>query len=408
MTLLQNIKISDYQYSLPDEQIAKYPLTPRDASKLLIYNKGSIIDEQFVNIHQYIPAQSLLVYNNTRVIHARLLFQKTTGAQIEIFCLEPDEPKDHQLAFATQNKVRWNCMVGNMKKWKTGKLTRQFEIKGQSTTLQAELIRKSDKLQTIEFTWNSQLTFSQIIEIIGVIPIPPYLNRDSQESDKSVYQTVYAKHEGSVAAPTAGLHFTDRVLSLLNDKKISTNEVTLHVGAGTFQPVKTNDVADHEMHAEWIAVEKSTINSLIQHHNNITAVGTTTVRTLESLYWIGKQIFTNPKLNPHTLAVQQWEPYETTNAPSTLDALHAILNYLSAHNLNTIHFFTRIIIVPTYQFKIVNRIITNFHQPSSTLLLLVSAFIGASWKLVYQHALANNYRFLSYGDSSLLIPQETP
>lgn len=407
MTLQQNIKISDYQYSLPDKQIAKYPLTPRDASKLLIYNKGTIIDEQFVNIHQYIPAQSLLVYNNTRVIHARLLFQKTTGAQIEIFCLEPDEPKDHQLAFATQNKVRWNCMVGNMKKWKTGKLTRHFEIKGQNTTLQAELIRKSDKLQTIEFKWNSQLTFSQIIEIIGVIPIPPYLNRASEESDKSVYQTVYAKHEGSVAAPTAGLHFTDRVLSLLNDKNISTDEVTLHVGAGTFQPVKTNDVADHEMHAEWIAVEKSTINTLIQHNNNITAVGTTTVRTLESLYWIGKQIFANPKLNPHTLEVQQWEPYETTKTPSTLDALHAIINYLSVHNLNTIHFFTRIIIVPTYQFKIVNRIITNFHQPSSTLLLLVSAFIGASWKLVYQHALQNNYRFLSYGDSSLLIPQET-
>lgn len=403
MALKQNISIANYNYNLPEEKIARYPLTPRHNSKLLIYKGGKITDHTFRDIPQFLPNNSLLVYNNTRVIHARLHFRKATGAKIEIFCLEPINPNDHQLSFQQTKRVTWKCMVGGLKKWKSEVLHKEIQIDGQAVDFRAEIVDRNPDNLLISFNWNSGTTFSKIIENTGIIPIPPYLNRDSEETDKLVYQTVYAKHEGSVAAPTAGLHFTKKVFDGLRSKNISECEVTLHVGAGTFQPVKTDNVAEHTMHAEWISISLSTIQTLLQHLGNITSVGTTTVRTLESLYWLGKKILKNPELKMDALMVDQWGPYNNLEDISATESLDALTRYMKKKQVSSLRFFTQIIIVPGYDFKLVNRIVTNFHQPTSTLLLLVSAFIGNDWKKVYQHALKNNYRFLSFGDSSLLM-----
>ncbi len=403
----QNLSISDYNYNLPDEKIAKYPVEPRDTSKLLVYKEETIIDERFKNIPAYLPENSLLVYNNTRVIHARLRFSKATGAKIEIFCLDPHDPTDYQISFATKNKVVWKCMVGNLKKWKGETLHREIIWDSTTLNLSAKHLGAEGKNQLIEFSWDGEATFSEIIEACGEIPIPPYLNRESEEKDKQVYQTIYARSEGSVAAPTAGLHFTEEVFSALKAKNIQQEAVTLHVGAGTFQPVKTDDVSNHEMHAEWVSVHQDSIKNLMNHLGNITAVGTTTVRTLESLYWVGVMLAQDPNLNSSDLKVEQWIPYDKNiEHISTKASLQAILSYLKREGTNSVRFFTRIIIVPGYTFRLVNRMVTNFHQPSSTLLLLVSAFIGDNWINIYEHALKNDYRFLSFGDSSLLFPKK--
>lgn len=403
MALKQNISMANYTYILPDEKIAKYPVSPRHTSKLLVYNNGQISDYIFRQVPDFIPQNALLVYNNTRVIHARLHFHKSTGAKIEIFCLEPISPNDHQINFQHNNEVTWKCMVGNLKKWKTEILEKPIKIGTETIILKAEIVDRNPENLCIRFSWNSGHTFSEIIENSGSIPIPPYLNRDSEEDDKLVYQTVYAKHEGSVAAPTAGLHFTPEVFEQLDAKNIEREEVTLHVGAGTFQPVKSDDVADHNMHAEWISISKKSIQKLLKHTGEITAVGTTTVRTLESLFWLGHKIYENPKIDPQNLMVEQWMPYQNKESLSLKESLETALKYMKNEKLEVLRFYTQIIIVPGYQFKVVDKIITNFHQPSSTLLLLVSAFIGEDWRKVYEHALQNNYRFLSFGDSSLLF-----
>lgn len=397
------IYIEDFNYPLPDERIAKFPLEKRDSSKLLVYKNGKIDEDIFSNIVNYLPENALLVYNNTRVIHARLRFYKETGARIEIFCLEPLNPADYTLSLSSTVQCIWKCMVGNLKKWKSGKLTKQVEIKGDSVELNAELIQSENNTHEILFSWNnSDIHFADILEQTGELPIPPYLNRETEESDNITYQTVYSKIEGSVAAPTAGLHFTPEVLGQLKNKNIETEEVTLHVGAGTFQPVKSDTIDQHQMHAEVIEVRKPVIENLINKLGNVIAVGTTSVRTLESLYYVGLQILDNQQTD--IFHISQWIPYETKSNVSVEESLHAIVDYMNKNNLESIHASTQIMIKPGYEFKIVNGIITNFHQPKSTLLLLVSAFVKGNWKAIYDYALSNDFRFLSYGDSSLLLP----
>jgi S-adenosylmethionine:tRNA ribosyltransferase-isomerase len=408
----QPIYIDEYDYSLPDERIAKFPLPNRDASKLLIYKNSTITESNFTNIADFLPANSLLLYNNTRVIQARLVFYKETGARIEVFCLEPLAPADYALSLGATSECNWKCMVGNLKKWKEGKLSKTVEIDGKSCIFNAELLATEDNTHTIHFSWdNDDIHFADILEKAGELPIPPYLHRKTEESDLTTYQTVYSKIKGSVAAPTAGLHFTPEVFESLKSKNIETEELTLHVGAGTFQPVKTRDIADHNMHTEVISVHRSTIEKLQQKLGNIVAVGTTSVRTLESLYYIGTLLQSHP--SGSTIAsgiggcfhVSQWQPYEDRVDISAYDALQSILDYLDANNLTTLHAETQIMIKPGYKFRIVNAMITNFHQPKSTLLLLVSAFVGGNWKEIYNYALENNFRFLSYGDSSLLFKE---
>ena len=404
------LKISDYNYNLPDERIAKFPVAERDHSKLLVYNKGNISEDHFYNICNYLPKGSLMVFNNTRVIRARMYFRKETGALIEIFLLEPYAPTDYEQMFQTRGKCQWLCLIGNKKKWKEGKLSQSLD----STVLTAEFLGTHSTSQIIEFAWNSDQSFAEIIDLAGELPIPPYLNRETEQSDLTTYQTVYSKIKGSVAAPTAGLHFTPTVLSNIDELGIERDEVTLHVGAGTFKPVKTEDVADHEMHAEHFAVKLSTIQNLIRHNAQAIAVGTTSVRTLESLYYIGAQLYKSAQTlcakeketDDLCLSVAQWEPYqEGANDIKPLDALKAIETYMLQHSLTTLQATTQIIITPAgYDYKIVKALVTNFHQPQSTLLLLVSALIGDDWHKVYDYALANDFRFLSYGDSSLLIP----
>lgn len=398
------ILIDDYDYALPDERIAKYPLKERDQSKLLVYRNGEISEDIFLNAVSHLPENALLVYNNTKVIHARLLFQKSTGAQIEIFCLEPLAPSDYVLSLSSTDGCTWKCMVGNLKKWKQGNLAKNISIDGQSLQITASLIESTGNTHQIRFEWDSShISFAEILDNAGELPIPPYLHRKTEESDKTTYQTIYSKIKGSVAAPTAGLHFTEQVLDSLKHKNIQTDELTLHVGAGTFQPVKAADIADHEMHAEVISVRKETIEKLLQHDGNVIAVGTTSVRTLESLYYIGVQIL-HDKVTPDKLIrVEQWEPYQQKTDISTEKALRAILNYLNNLQLTVIHAQTRIIIHPGYVFRVIRGMFTNFHQPRSTLLLLVSAFTGENWKKIYDYALSHNFRFLSYGDSSLLL-----
>lgn len=401
------IYIDEYDYPLPDERIAKYPLAKRDASKLLVYQNDTISTHCFADISRFLPENALLVYNNTRVIQARLEFFKTTGARIEIFCLEPKNPADYAQSLGSTQQCIWKCMVGNLKKWKESILTKELDCNGTKFSFNAELLESSGNTHTILFRWdNNDVHFADILEKAGELPIPPYLHRKTEESDLTTYQTVYSKIKGSVAAPTAGLHFTEEVFESLKPKNIQIAEVTLHVGAGTFQPVKTHNVAQHEMHTEVIEVQKETIEQLLANTGNIIAVGTTSVRTLESLYYIGVQLGDSSHRPQSLLHVSQWAPYENTFTLSTKEALQNISDYLNKNNQNALHAETQIMIKPGYQFRIVKGIITNFHQPKSTLLLLVSAFVKGDWKKIYDYALANDYRFLSYGDSSLLFTSE--
>ena len=397
----QNIRIEDYTYELPDSRIAKYPLEQRDQSQLLVYQKGNINKDIFTNIDSYIEPGTTCVFNNTKVIQARLQFYKETGARIEIFCLEPIEPSDYVLAFQQTEKIIWKCIVGNLKKWKDQDLKKIIRINSTEIELITSKKKSEGNTQIIEFSWNNpNYTFSEILENIGITPIPPYLNRESENIDKDRYQTVYSKLKGSVAAPTAGLHFTDHVLYKFRSKNINIEEVTLHVGAGTFTPVKSETIDEHEMHTEHFVVTKATIENLL-NSKKIVAIGTTSVRTIESLHWLGVKLKQNNKPESH---ISQWEAYELPEIDKK-ESLSAILDYMTQYNLEEFHASTQIMIFPGYTFKMVDIMITNFHQPKSTLLLLIAAFIGNDWKKVYDFALNNNFRFLSYGDSSILIPQ---
>ena len=392
------IYIADYNYPLPDERIAKYPLSERDHSKLLVYHDGKVSEDRFYNVGDYIAPGSLLIYNNTRVIQARLEFHKPTGARIEVFCLEPLTPHDYQLSLGSTSGCIWKCMVGNVKKWHD----EPIELKAGAFTLRAYKEQTLGNTFAIRFAWDEpHVSFAEILDAVGELPIPPYLNRKTEKSDLQTYQTVYSRIKGSVAAPTAGLHFTERVLADLRGRGIETDEVTLHVGAGTFLPVKTADANEHTMHSEIIAVPKSTIQHIIHNLGHIVAVGTTSMRTLESLYFIGVQL-KNKKSKIEDLHIDQFEPYEHDYSLSTGSALQAIVDYLNATGQETLHAETQIMIKPGYTFHVVDQLITNFHQPQSTLLLLVSAFVGGDWHTIYDYALAHDFRFLSYGDSSIL------
>ena len=411
----KEIHISEYSYVLPDERIAKFPMAERDHSKLLLYRHGEVGEDVFYNLPQYLPTGALMVMNNTKVIQARLHFRKVNargehlGALIEVFLLEPAQPADYEQMFQQTERCQWLCLVGNLKKWKEGALT----LEHGPLTIQA--VRKGEvgTSQLIEFQWTGGCSFAEVIDAIGELPIPPYLNRATQESDKTTYQTVYSKIKGSVAAPTAGLHFTQRVLQDVDARGIEREEVTLHVGAGTFKPVKSATIGEHPMHTEYIAVRRQTIERLIAHGGNAIAIGTTSVRTLESLYYMGLKVLANPDVAEEELHVSQWEPYESEKlkvkseewaAASAMDALQALLAWMDRHGLTVLHSSTQIIIAPGYDYKIVKMLVTNFHQPQSTLLLLVSAFVHGDWHRIYDYALAHDFRFLSYGDSSLLIP----
>ena len=404
----KHIRISEFNYPLPDERIAKFPLPVRDQSKLLLYRHGEVTEDIFTSLPDYLPANSLMIFNNTKVIQARLHFHKETGALIEVFCLEPIQPNDYALNFQQTEHAAWLCMIGNLKKWKEGALKREITVKGKPLTLTAERGACHGTSHWVDFRWNNpEITFADILEVFGELPIPPYLNRETQESDKETYQTVYSKIKGSVAAPTAGLHFTPRVLDALREKGVALEELTLHVGAVTFKPVKSEEIEGHEMHTEYISVNRSTLEKLVAHEGKAIAVGTTSVRTLESLYHIGVTLLHNPNATEEDLHVKQWQPYETaleTAATPAVDALQAIIAYLDRHHMETLHSSTQIIIAPGYEYRIVKAMVTNFHQPQSTLLLLVSAFLHGDWRKIYDYALAHDFRFLSYGDSSLLIP----
>ncbi len=427
MTDPRNIQIKDYNYPLTDDRIAKYPLAERDQSKLLIYDQGEISERHFFDLPSLLPEGALLVMNNTRVIQARLFFYKETGARVEILVLEPAAPAEYQENFAQRGQTAWYCMVGGLKKWKQGELKAEVEIQGSRIVITAERGEQHGTSHVVTFHWTGEWTWSEVLEAMGELPIPPYLNRKTEESDKRTYQTVYSKIEGSVAAPTAGLHFTQRVLDEIGKRGIECEEVTLHVGAGTFRPVKSEDIGGHDMHTEHIAVHRRTIEKLIEHGGHAIAVGTTSVRTLESLYWLGLKTLPQPipyrEGSGHQqtsqeidLHVSQWEPYETelyTPLPNSegsgeslsVGPLRALLSYMDREGLDVLHASTQIIIAPGYRYRIVDRMITNFHQPQSTLLLLVSAFIGDDWHRVYDYALSHEFRFLSYGDSSILIPR---
>lgn len=418
----KHIHISDFNYELSDERIAKFPLQQRDHSKLLIYQHGEVSDDVFLNLPNHLPQGALMVFNNTRVIQARLHFRKETGALIEVFLMEPALPADYEQMFQTTGKCSWLCMVGNLKKWKEGPLMRDFEIKGKALTLSATMDRNKTMEKSggtnywVDFEWdNPEVNFAEILEAVGELPIPPYLNRATQESDKTTYQTVYSKIKGSVAAPTAGLHFTDAVLHDLDQKGVVRDEVTLHVGAGTFKPVKSVEIEDHHMHTEYIVVHRHTFERLLQHDCSVIAVGTTSVRTLESLYYMGVKLAMNPQCTEEDLHVNQWEPYDLPHNEEGLvlvdgepvsveQSVRNLLDYLNRDGLEALHSSTQIIIAPGYVYKIVKMLVTNFHQPQSTLLLLVSAFLKGDWRKVYDYALSHDFRFLSYGDSSLLIP----
>ena len=403
----KHIQIKDFNYNLPDERIAKFPLAKRDNSKLLLYRHEEVTEDVFHNIAQYLPKGALMVFNNTKVIQARLHFRKETGALIEVFLLEPYMPADYEQMFQTTGHCSWLCMIGNLKKWKEGTLKRTFDVKGKEVTLVAERKEDVHKSYRVDFSWDaSDVSWAELLDAVGELPIPPYLNRETQESDKTTYQTVYSKIKGSVAAPTAGLHFTPEVLADIDRHGIDREELTLHVGAGTFKPVKSEEIQDHEMHTEYICVHRQTLEKLIRHEAKAIAVGTTSVRTLESLYYIGVKLEKTLDLSEEELHVCQWEPYENAVAkPITpIKAIENILAYLDKHGLSALHASTQIIIAPGYEYNIVKMLVTNFHQPQSTLLLLVSAFVHGDWRKIYDYALAHDFRFLSYGDSSLLIP----
>lgn len=410
----KEIHISDYNYELADERIAKFPMAKRDHSKLLIYNKGVVGEDVFYHLPNYLPSGALMVFNNTKVIQARLHFRKVnargehSGALIEIFLLEPADPADYEQMFQTRKCCLWLCLVGNQKKWKEGALTRAIDIKGETRNLKALRCGEVGTSQLIRFEWDGDASFAEMIDVIGELPIPPYLNRETQESDKATYQTVYSKIKGSVAAPTAGLHFTEHVLADIDAHGIEREELTLHVGAGTFRPVKSETIGEHPMHTEYIAVRRHTIERLIAHNGEAIAVGTTSVRTLESLYYMGLKVMANPDVTEEQLHVNQWEPYEQAVIGSeriaVKEVLRALLDWMDRHELTVLHSSTQIIIAPGYDYHIVKMLVTNFHQPQSTLLLLVSAFVKGDWRRIYDYALTHDFRFLSYGDSSLLIP----
>ncbi len=397
-----DINISDYDYDLPEDRIAQYPVSERDASKVLVFKNGNISQDTFSNIDAHLPTGSLLVFNNTRVIRARILFRKESGALIEILCLEPLLPSDYGLSFGSDDPVEWKCIVGNLKKWKTGIL--KTAIGDSGNNLYAEKLRSEGDVWRIKFSWdNNKLNFADVIESCGHIPLPPYINRGDEIEDLIRYQTVYSRIKGSVAAPTAGLHFTEAVFRKLRSAGINTAEITLHVGAGTFQPVKTENIYQHEMHTEHFFADRKTLKILIENIGKIIPVGTTSVRTLESLYWLGVKLLDKVKENHKKLALGQWEAYDLPQKISPRDSLTALLNHMQINHLDALQGSTGILIVPGYNFRLTNGIITNFHQPKSTLLLLISAYTGKRWKELYIFALENNFRFLSYGDSSLLL-----
>lgn len=417
----KHIHISDYNYDLPDSRIAKFPVSPRDTSKLLVYRHGEISDDIFYNLPKYLPQKSLMVFNNTKVIQARMHFRKETGALIEVFLMEPAAPTDYELMFQTRGECSWLCMVGNLKKWKEGSLVRTFDVAGSTINFKATMRRDIIDAKSggtnywVDFAWdNPQVSFAEILDAVGELPIPPYLNRETQDSDKTTYQTVYSKIKGSVAAPTAGLHFTDKVLAAIDAAGVRREELTLHVGAGTFKPVKSEEIDGHTMHTEYVCVRRDTLQTLLDYDCCAIAVGTTSVRTLESLYYMGVKLEANPDAAEEDLHVCQWEPYEKADGTpvdgNLIDgiipqkAISNIIAWLDKNNLKTLHSSTQIIIAPGYEYKIVKVLVTNFHQPQSTLLLLVSAFLKGDWRNVYDYALSHDFRFLSYGDSSILIP----
>lgn len=417
----KHIHISDYNYDLPDSRIAKFPVSPRDTSKLLVYRHGEISDDIFYNLPKYLPEKSLMVFNNTKVIQARMHFRKETGALIEVFLMEPAAPTDYELMFQTRGECSWLCMVGNLKKWKEGSLMRTFDVAGTTINFKATMRRDIIDAKSggtnywVDFAWdNPQVTFAEILDAVGELPIPPYLNRETQDSDKTTYQTVYSKIKGSVAAPTAGLHFTDKVLAAIDAAGVRREELTLHVGAGTFKPVKSEEIDGHTMHTEYVCVRRDTLQTLLDYDCCAIAVGTTSVRTLESLYYMGVKLEANPDAAEEDLHVCQWEPYEKADGTpvggnlvdgiTPQKAISNIIAWLDKYNLKTLHSSTQIIIAPGYEYKIVKVLVTNFHQPQSTLLLLVSAFLKGDWHNVYDYALSHDFRFLSYGDSSILIP----
>ena len=396
------IKIQDFAYNLPQERIAKYPLECRDASKLLIYNNGMIEENFFFTLSSHIPQNSLMVFNNTKVVPARLFFKKETGALIEIFCLEPIMPEEYVTMFEVTDRCRWKCIVGNVKRWKNDTLSLYNPLEDEAIKemgLCADLIERQGEASIVEFSWSNGAPFSKVLELCGSVPIPPYLNRDTEDIDLERYQTLYARFRGSVAAPTAGLHFTDAVLENIKSKGITVNTVCLHVGAGTFLPVKSSRVAEHTMHREPFVVTLSFLKGLLERTGKVIAVGTTSVRTLESLYYVGVGCIETGQ----PCDVDQWAPYSRDYEYTTEESISALISYMVSNGLNEIQLGTRIIIVPGFRFRVVDVLVTNFHQPKSTLLLLISAFVGGDWKRIYDYALANDFRFLSYGDSSVLF-----
>ena len=403
MNAVKDIAIEAYDYPLPEERIAKYPLPERDASKLLVLKNGAIGESQFKYVGDFLPKEALLVFNETKVIRARLQFHKATGSRIEVFCLEPE--LDYQVAFAAPSPVRWRCLIGNAKRWKEGPLTMELTVDHQPVTLKAERFAQNDQYAEIEFRWSpSGLPFASVLETAGEIPLPPYLHRDAELSDRDRYQTVFARYDGSVAAPTAGLHFTQPLIASLHERNFSFDEVTLHVGAGTFRPVSTETIGEHAMHSETIIVRRSLIENLKGREGEpVIPVGTTSTRTLESLYWIGVMLKEQGDAI-RQLHVEQWFPYEPHEPLSTPEALQYVLSYLDLHSLTRLEASTALMIAPSYKMRVITGLITNFHQPNSTLLLLVSALIGERWRDCYRFALDHGFRFLSYGDSCLFLP----
>ncbi len=400
--MIPNIRIEDYNYDLPDGRIAKYPLKSRDLSKLLVYKDAAPEEKKFSEIANFLPEGSLMVFNDTKVVPARLHFQRETGAHIEIFCLEPVLPEEYVTMFAATDSCRWKCIVGNVKRWKNDTLSLYNPLDDREVNamnLRADLIERTGETSVVEFRWDNSSPFSRVLEVCGSVPIPPYLNRDTESIDSERYQTLYAKFRGSVAAPTAGLHFTENVLENIRNRCIDTQTVCLHVGAGTFLPVKSSLVSEHTMHREPFVVTVSFLEKLLASQGKVIAVGTTSVRTLESLYYAGVSCIENGE----PADVDQWAPYSREYTYSTEESLKAIIDYLKVNDMTELKIGTRIIIVPGFRFRIVDVLVTNFHQPQSTLLLLISAFVGGDWKTIYDYALGHDFRFLSYGDSSLLF-----
>jgi S-adenosylmethionine:tRNA ribosyltransferase-isomerase len=402
------LKIKDFAYQLPDEKIAIFPLPDRDSSKLLIYTNGNIEESRYKQLAQYLPGNSLLVFNNTKVVEARIIFQKPSGSTIEIFCLEPaNEVNEISSAMLRKKDSRWKCLVGGAKKWKEPLLTKEIKTNNESLILSAKIAEKKNDYFLIDFSWNEDISFAEVLHLAGIIPLPPYLNRETVEEDKQTYQTIYAKHDGSVAAPTAGLHFTEFLFQKLQQKNIHSEFVTLHVGAGTFKPVKSELIKDHEMHAEFIDVSVSLVKKLLNNLNNIVAVGTTSLRTIESLYWMGVKL--NRELTKGSrnitieeISVHQWDPYEINTNLTAQQSLQILLEWMNENRMERIITKTQIMIAPGYSLRIADGLITNFHQPQSTLLLLIAAIVGDDWKVIYNYALENNFRFLSYGDGCFL------